>query len=302
MKPKISVVIPYYNDSSRIEHCLLSVFSQTLRPQEIIVIDDCSDDSIVLMDIVNKFDSNLIKIVVIKNSENKNGAYSRNLGVSISSCDYIAFLDADDYWLQEHLRYHYEGMVGSGCDFIYSNVLNDRGKGKFSERKPASTNIDNKYDSILISAPQTNSFFFKKDIYKYVKFDEGLRRHQDVQFFVDVLSSGVKYKYIDVSTAVYTRSHREVKNRYNFDSMFTFWDKYSCKFSHDKFSRNIKKVYLSMLLFAPEERDEIIDKFPYLLNSIKSLDVFLFKNMYLFKFKLLLRLYLKFYHLFDLKG
>ncbi|MEX5996077.1 glycosyltransferase [Providencia vermicola] len=73
----VSVVIPYYNDSPVFERCLKSVVLQSLKPKEIIIIDDCSTDSEKLKVIINNYiilDNN-INILYFRNIENKNGAY-----------------------------------------------------------------------------------------------------------------------------------------------------------------------------------------------------------------------------------
>ncbi|TNU23480.1 glycosyltransferase family 2 protein, partial [Escherichia coli] len=51
MDDSVSVVIPYYNDSPRIEKCLDSICSQTRQAIEVIIVDDCSKDSALLLKI-----------------------------------------------------------------------------------------------------------------------------------------------------------------------------------------------------------------------------------------------------------
>lgn len=55
MDDSVSVVIPYYNDSPRIEKCLDSICSQTGQAIEVIIVDDCSKDSALLLKIIDKF-------------------------------------------------------------------------------------------------------------------------------------------------------------------------------------------------------------------------------------------------------
>ena len=99
----ISVVIPLYNKASTIRRCLKSVFSQTVAPNELIIINDGSQDD--SLEIVNKtidLNSNIsIKIVDQKNS---GVSYTRNKGVSLARNKYIAFLDADDEWHEEFIE------------------------------------------------------------------------------------------------------------------------------------------------------------------------------------------------------
>ena len=99
----ISVVIPLYNKASTIRRCLKSVFSQTIAPNELIIINDGSCDE--SLEIVRKeidFDSGIsIKIVDQKNS---GVSYTRNKGASLARNKYIAFLDADDEWHEEFIE------------------------------------------------------------------------------------------------------------------------------------------------------------------------------------------------------
>lgn len=95
---KISVVIPLYNKSRHIFRTLLSIVHQKQPVGEVIVVDDGSTDDGV--SVVNKFIddnqvSNLIRVV----SQNNSGvSRARNVGVSYSKGDYVAFIDADDTW------------------------------------------------------------------------------------------------------------------------------------------------------------------------------------------------------------
>ncbi len=84
---KVSLVIPAYNEEEYLEDCLRSVFSQTLRPNEVIVVDNNSTDKTPL--IAKKFNVILVK-------ERKQGTISaRNKGFNIATGDIIARIDAD---------------------------------------------------------------------------------------------------------------------------------------------------------------------------------------------------------------
>lgn len=99
----ISVVIPVYNKSKTIVRCLESVIYQSYSPVEIIIVNDgSSDDSYsVIQEWIRKTKAQ-IPINLICN-ENKGVSYSRNLGIKKSKSNYIALLDADDYWEKDFL-------------------------------------------------------------------------------------------------------------------------------------------------------------------------------------------------------
>jgi glycosyltransferase involved in cell wall biosynthesis len=86
----ISVVIPTYNYGCFIAEAIESVLSQTVKPNEVIVVDDGSTD-----DTEAKVGRFIDKILYIK-QENKGVCTARNRGVAESSGDYILFQDADD--------------------------------------------------------------------------------------------------------------------------------------------------------------------------------------------------------------
>jgi len=93
MAPKISVIIPLYNNRQYISDTLNSVFSQTIQDFEIIVVNDGStDDGVKIVQTFN--DPRLILI----NQQNRGASSARNQGAKYAKADIIAFLDADDKW------------------------------------------------------------------------------------------------------------------------------------------------------------------------------------------------------------
>lgn len=99
----ISVVVPLYNKSSTIRRCLESVFSQTVLPSELIIIDDGSkDESLTIASNIIESNSNIP--VRILNQKNSGVSYTRNRGVSLAKSDYVAFLDADDEWHNDFIE------------------------------------------------------------------------------------------------------------------------------------------------------------------------------------------------------
>lgn len=99
MLPTISTVIPLYNKAPHIAHTLASVLSQKVLPLEIIVVDDGSTDN--GADIVESLRNPLIKLI---RQTNQGESSARNTGVREAKGCYVAFLDADDYWYDNHIE------------------------------------------------------------------------------------------------------------------------------------------------------------------------------------------------------
>ncbi|MFV8808137.1 glycosyltransferase family 2 protein [Aerococcus urinaeequi] len=93
-KPLVSIVVPAYNSSKFIDRCLVSICNQTYQELEIIVINDGSTDDTEkkIINYVNK--DPRIKYIRTENSGVSN---ARNLGINISTGEYIGFVDSDDY-------------------------------------------------------------------------------------------------------------------------------------------------------------------------------------------------------------
>lgn len=99
-KIKVSVIMPVYNGANFIEQAIESVLRQSVD-LELIVINDCSTDN--TLDILKKYEG-YPNIAVVTNEKNLGVADSRNKGVKLAKGQYVAFLDADDYWMDDKLN------------------------------------------------------------------------------------------------------------------------------------------------------------------------------------------------------
>lgn len=115
-RPSISVVIPVYNGAATIGRALESVFSQTYPAHETIVVDDGSSDDTGV--IVSGYGGS----VRYFRQDNSGPSTARNRGVEMASGDWIAFLDADDWYYPDRLRLHAELIeTQPDLDFVVGN-------------------------------------------------------------------------------------------------------------------------------------------------------------------------------------
>ncbi|WPU65844.1 glycosyltransferase family 2 protein [Peredibacter starrii] len=106
--PTLSVILPLFNDQTRVQRCLDSLSSQTLEDIEILIINDSSTDNSVSIAEAHIAKDPRFKLF---HSENK-GAYAcRNLGLRHAKGKYIGFIDSDD-WMENN---GYESLV-TGCE------------------------------------------------------------------------------------------------------------------------------------------------------------------------------------------
>ena len=95
--PLVSVIIPVHNGERYLSFSIESVMNQSYRPIELIVINDGSSDG--SERIIQKY-----KHLTSLKQSNKGISAARNLGISKANGEYIAFLDADDLWLETKIE------------------------------------------------------------------------------------------------------------------------------------------------------------------------------------------------------
>ena len=102
-QPDISVIIPAFNRAHTLPKALDSVLSQTLKPREIIVVDDGSTDetNAVLADYPG---------LCIISQDNRGVSAARNVGIEKAGGEWLAFLDSDDEWLKEKLEKQWDAI------------------------------------------------------------------------------------------------------------------------------------------------------------------------------------------------
>jgi glycosyltransferase involved in cell wall biosynthesis len=119
--PIFSIVIPSFKSAHMIADALESVFTQTYKNYEIIVINDGSPDTALLEDKLLPYRDRIIYI----RQENKGPGGARNTGILKSRGEFIAFLDSDDQWLPEHLSDMWELLhKNPALDLAYADAVN----------------------------------------------------------------------------------------------------------------------------------------------------------------------------------
>jgi len=113
----ISIIIPTYNHAKYLGKALKSVLSQTYKDWEVIVIDNHSTDE--TNEVISKFKDPRIRYLKIVN----NGilAKSRNLGIKLAKGEWIAFLDSDDWWKKDKLKFCFD-EINQNVDLIYHEL------------------------------------------------------------------------------------------------------------------------------------------------------------------------------------
>jgi teichuronic acid biosynthesis glycosyltransferase TuaG len=208
----VSVIVPTYNSEQYILKALESIQKQTHQDWEIIVVDDGSTDQ--TEDVIQQFSATLAmqQIQYLKQAQNQGVSAARNAGIAVATGSYIAFLDSDDIWRENHLSRGIKALEEQKKDILYSPVQTfqattyqelvcDRHLPGHLEKFPLSLLIHDMpiYPSTIV---------MRKEIFEQVgDFDTTLRTTEDVDFFIRVAAAGFKFLYLDSVTTLLRRGH-----------------------------------------------------------------------------------------------
>jgi hypothetical protein len=144
VRPLVSVIIPAYKAAAYIRETLESVFRQTHRNFEVILVNDGSPDT---EDFERAIASYRDRLVYIR-QENAGPSAARNAGIRRARGEYLAFLDSDDIWYPTCLAAHVELALSRQppCDLVYADVLvysdSQQPRRRISGRSGAGTSPD----------------------------------------------------------------------------------------------------------------------------------------------------------------
>lgn len=106
---KVSIIIPVYNAEKFIGKTIESVLNQTYKNWEILIFNDKSKDN--SLKIIKKYSEKDKRIKFVDSKENVGVVAARNKLIEIATGEFIAFLDADDYWKQNKLEKQIKFML-----------------------------------------------------------------------------------------------------------------------------------------------------------------------------------------------
>ena len=264
----VSVVIPCYRCATTIIRAVDSIAQQTLKPAEVILVDDASgDDTInVLHEIQSQYDG---WVTVISLDQNAGAASARNAGWARASQPYIAFLDSDDTWHPRKIEIQYAYMVShhevslSGHGHRVMNLVDT---GKYWELGQLQAATVGKWPLLFKNKFVTPSIMVRTNINH--RFLAGRRHMEDHLLLLDVVCDGGRIDRLDVDlAATYKRSYGESGLSSNLWGMqlsdfnnyqllhargrLSFLSTYALlAFSFLKFLRRLYKVFIWRILYT----------------------------------------------------
>ena len=188
-----SIIIPLYNKAAYIQKAIMSILSQTFREFEIIIVNDGSTDN--SLEVVRNCPLSTVDCQLI-DQPNKGVSTTRNNAVKLAKYEYIAFLDADDWWSPTYLEemkklitdFPEAGIYSSGYYIMKMNVKTVASIGVESGFRSGYINYFQVYANKLAMPVWTGATIIKKSVFDSVHgFKPDLKLGEDFDLWVRVI-------------------------------------------------------------------------------------------------------------------
>jgi GT2 family glycosyltransferase len=202
----VSVVVAHYNRPDFVREALLSIHNQTVKPAEVLLVDDNSspENREKLRDL-----SSLATIVTTPRNVGLAGA--RNFGAQHAKGEWLAFLDDDDCWLADkqerqigYLEAHPQvKALGGGLTMVTPDGREEYWGGKPTRRLTVA-------DALCYTASMAQALMIRRDVFLELGgFDSRLRYLEDREFGIRLLASGHETHFLAEPLFIYRRGGRQ---------------------------------------------------------------------------------------------
>ncbi len=210
----VSVIVPIYNVEFYLNRCIESITQQSYKNLEIILVDDGSPDR--CSEICDKWAKKDGRIKVI---HKVNGGLSdaRNAGLKVSTGEYIAFVDSDDWVHKEYIMRMYKALKEYSADISACDILEVYKDDKLEDARNFSVKCYSTEDA-LETLIKGNTFravvwnkLYHKNVLKNESFELG-KYHEDEFFTYKILAKSKKCVFVDAKMYFYFQREGSIMN------------------------------------------------------------------------------------------
>lgn len=215
-----SVIIPYYKKRKYIERCMDAVLAQTYQDFEIILVDDGSKD-----DVAQLIEEKYSEKVHLIQQENQGVSAARNTGIAAATHDYIAFLDADDYWCPFYLACNAE-ILNNETDVKIIGSRYSRNKNEIEKKesllKYRELKDYFKKQAIINTLFLTSATIVKRSFFnEHSGFNPDLKRGEDIDVWLRVMASPGSGFYLENTLVYYSDEDLNQVTNSSFDFQYS---------------------------------------------------------------------------------
>lgn len=228
-QPLISIIVPLYNLQQYVDKCLESIYFQSYKNWECIIVDDhSSDDSGKISKEWCKKDN---RFKYILNSENKGVSYSRNTGLSSARGEYITFVDADD-WIDKNFLYDFIISLDGKTLIVQDLILEHSSfsKSHVQGYKNETLTLPQDYIPFLSNFRYTQGYACNKLFNMSIIRDNHLTfelqtANEDEIFYFNYIKSIKKIKFLDTANYHYLQRENSRSRAPKFIPFYSYLEK-----------------------------------------------------------------------------
>ena len=211
---KVSIIVAVYQSERTIERCIQSILAQDYQNWQAIFVDDASTDG--GPDIIRVYAEEDSRFTIKINPVNEGVAKTRNTALDIAEGEYIAFLDADDWWDEKMLSSLINEAAATGADIVQCGYMYDYANrdayvppGVFdSKRIYEKAQFPNIYWKMMTGIKMNHVCMklIRRELTEGLRFNTALKTAEDLAFCVELIPRAERYAYIPEPMYHYYRS------------------------------------------------------------------------------------------------
>ena len=258
-KGLVSVIIPVYNREELVREAIQSVYEQTYRPIECIVVDDGSTDNSVkiIQGLVQKLNSEEFTLIAVK-QQNAGAPAARNKGIDNAKGAFIQFLDSDDFLYSDKLKTQINFLnTHKNYDGVYGNwhhgTIEDH---QLLKGEKWDDTISQFYGGRVVA--NFSMLLRRQIVNKIGPWDINLKRNQEIDYFLRGALAGGNFEYLPKLTGLW-REHDgdRIVTSSGAISALVFHDKWIAEFHRlNVFTKKRQKTAAKYLFWHAMELDK----------------------------------------------
>lgn len=229
-RPKISVIVPVFNDALYLRKCLESILNQTYTNIEIILVNDESIDN--SGEICDEYAEKDARIKVV-HQEKQGVSVARNTGLQHAQGEFIGFVDADDYIGVDMYEKLYRACIETGSSIaicklgreINGEIINNGGIEHYTRELNNEEAIRELFKGVLYRFSLCNKLF-SKNCFAGITFPVG-RIHEDLSSTYKLFAKAKKSVYLNFAGYIYVKQKESILTKSYYEKRldaFIGWD------------------------------------------------------------------------------
>lgn len=285
INPLVSIIVNYWESIKYLDKCIDSIQNQTYTNWELIFVDNNSRKS--PWRVLKKISKNKLKYYKLKKYQPLGQA--RNYALKKCKGDYIAFLDSDDFWLNEKIELQIKefkkdkkiGIVICESNFIINNKIINKKNQIIDHKKSYLENLI--YSNFIVMS----SAIIKKSVIEEhrIKFNKNFEVLEDTLFFFELifvsnlflLNKKLCLWRYRKNSHTFTNTNKLLKEKFYFRNHYLNNPKYNSKISDDSmlnFNLNLKILEASSSLRCDSEKESRKILRPFIKKSLKLVIIY----------------------------